>query len=34
MVIKNEKADRSANQSAKYENKFQNDYTTKISLVK
>lgn len=34
MVIKNEKANWSANQSAKYENKFQNDYTTKISPVK
>lgn len=34
MVIKNEKADWSANQSAKYENKFQNDYTIKISPVK
>jgi hypothetical protein len=34
MVIKNEKANWSANQSAKYENKFQNDYTTKIMPVK
>lgn len=34
MVIKNEKANWSANQSAKYENKFQNDYTTKISPAK
>lgn len=34
MVIKNEKANWPANQSAKYENKFQNDYTTKIMPVK
>ena len=34
MVIKNEKANWSANQSAEYENKFQNDYTIKISPVK
>ena len=34
MVTKNEKDNWSANQSAKYENKFQNDYTIKISPVK
>ena len=34
MVTKNEKANWSANQSAEYENKFQNDYTIKISPVK
>ena len=34
MMEEMKKADRSANQSAKDENKFQNDYTTKISPVK
>lgn len=34
MIIDNRKADRSANQSAKKEITFQNDYSTKISPVK